>query len=49
MNTPEARTQAQQLVADWPPLTDAQRERLAVLLRGSDDSRPSRSATSEAA
>lgn len=40
---------AARLVADWPPLTDAQRERLGVLLRGSDSSRTTSVAGDEAA
>lgn len=33
MNTDELRQYARELVADWPPLTEDQRARLAVLLR----------------
>jgi hypothetical protein len=32
MNADELRRYADDLVAEWPPLTDAQRARLAVLL-----------------
>lgn len=49
MNPDETRTQAQRLVADWPELTEAQRGRLAVLLRGTDDSRSTGIAGGEAA
>lgn len=33
MNRDEMREHARKLVADWPPLTPAQRIKLAVLLR----------------
>lgn len=40
MNTEQRRRHARDLVAGWPPLTDDQRARLAVLLHADPPAKP---------